>query len=93
MKKIISLFLILTLLVGMLPGAAAAAEPEITTDTGSATVQGNDSFGNLLSDSIAQEQEEEEAQQDDYSGSYVITNLTFEGNVATVEYSLLEEAQ
>ena len=89
MKRLLSMILVLVLLVGMLPLPARATEgtnAEVTNDE--VTIAGTNGFGNLLSEDIQTDYEEEM----DYSGGYGVTNLTIAGNTAVVEYHTLEEA-
>lgn len=84
-KRVLSLFLILTMLVGMLP-VLAQAEPVV--QGGDITVEGTNSLGTLLSEEIGRQQEEMEAASD----GYAVVGLTVEGMKATVEYTSMEEA-
>lgn len=84
-KRVLSLFLILTMLVGMLP-VLAQAEPVV--QGGDITVEGTNSLGTLLSEEIGRQQEEMAAASD----GYAVVGLTVEGMKATVEYTSMEEA-
>lgn len=79
------------MLVGMVPTAAKATEPA-TTEGSEVSVEGTNSFGNLISDALAQAEQEQETGEENGSGGYGITALTIEGNVATVTYEAMEEA-
>lgn len=88
-KRLISMLLALTLLVGMYPVTVQAEDVQSTVDSGSTTIEGTNGFGNLLSQDL---QEEQAAQEEDYSGGYNVIGLTIEDNIATVEYDSMEEA-
>ena len=89
LKQIISTFLLLALLVGMVPTNVLATDATATAQTGQTTIAGTNSFGDLLSEEINEQQETEE---ENYSGGYTVTGLTISDSVATVTYSSLEEA-
>lgn len=55
-------------------------------------MEGTNSFGTLLSQEIQESQEESATTEEGYESGYSIVDLTFNGAVATVEYSSLEEA-
>ena len=88
-KRLIAMLLVLVLLVGMYPVAAQAEENQVTLENGNTTIESTNGFGHLLSQAL---QEEQEVQEEDYSGGYNVVGLTIEGNIATVEYASLEEA-
>lgn len=88
MKRILSLVLLLTLLVGMVPTVAQAETVQPTVENENVTFEGTNGFGTLLSEEIQDHQEEQEG----YTAGYSIINLTVENGLATVEYSTLEEA-
>ncbi len=88
MKRILSLFLVLIMLLGMLPTASYALEAEDVTAEEDATVEGTDSLGTLVSDAIDQEQ----ANDGGYSGGYGISGVELDGNDAFVTYQALGEA-
>ena len=90
-KRVLSLLLVIVMVLGMIPVTVQAEteEPTVSTESSSVSVEGTNSFGNLLSDAIAEAEEESE---DDYTGQYSVTDLTISGNVATVTYDAMEEA-
>ena len=93
-KRSISLLLVLGILLGVLAPAAQAA-PTVETasvNTDNVTIEGTNGFGNLLSQEIAENQEEAEAADIEYPGGYTVTGLVIEGNTATVTYDTMEEA-
>ena len=94
MIRVLSMLMALVLVFTMLPIQAMATEPEPETsvDTGDLTVESSNGFGALLSQEIQESQEEISSANDDYEAGYAVTNLTFDGATATVEYSSLEEA-
>jgi len=95
LKRLLSLLLCVVLLFGMIPTVNAQADTEtVTVDTAQneVTVSGTNSVGNLLSEEIQQAQEESQLEASEYTGGYAVIGLSFEGNMATVEYSSLEEA-
>ncbi len=95
MKKVISLLLCAVMLFGMIPSVGAQTESNIATlDTqeNEISVSGTNSVGSLLSEEINQAQQESELAELEYSGGYAVVGLSFENNIATVEYSSLEEA-
>lgn len=95
MKRLLSLLLCAVLLFGMIPLVNAQADTETATvDTAEneVTVSGTNSVGNLLSEEIQQAQEKSQLEASEYTGGYAVIGLSFEGNIATVEYSSLEEA-
>ena len=89
MKRVLSFLLVLCMVVAMLPGRAAAQEARTDLVNNGMTVEGTNSFGTLLSNEIAESQEETES---DYQAGYSVTELTFSGSTATVTYDALEEA-
>ena len=86
--------LMVAMVFTMLPVQAFATngQPQTAVDTGDVTVQGTNGFGTLLSQDIQEYQEESTLADAEYEGGYSILDLTFNGAVATVEYSSLEEA-
>ena len=94
MKRILTFLLALVLVFTAMPVQAMASkpEPETSVNTGNVTVEGTNGFGTLLSQEIQQSQEDALAENEDYEAGYAVTNLTFDGTTATVEYSSLEEA-
>ena len=94
LKRIIAGLLTIALLVSAVPIPALAVntEEQATVDTGDVTIEGTNDFGTMLSEEITEEQEESAEAEEQYPGGYVITDLVFEGNTATVSYDTLEEA-
>ena len=95
MKRIVSLVLTLTLLLGSVPLNAFAEEngtADTSVDTGNLSIEGSNSLGNLISDAVADEQAAQDAAEEEYEAGYTVTALEIEGNVATVTYDSLEEA-
>lgn len=83
------------MLFGMIPAVSAETENETVTATArdnDVSVSGTNSFGNLLSQEFAKAQDEAAADAANFSGNYSVIGLTFEGNVATVKYHSMEEA-
>ena len=91
MRRILSFILAFVMVFSMLPAQAFAeeTEPETQVDTGDVTIEGTNGLGNLLSDAIAEEQEEAESE---YGAGYTVTDLVIDGNTATVTYDAMEEA-
>ena len=89
MKRVISLLLIMVMLTGMLPVFAQAEAAEATVSNGGVMVEATNSFGQLLTSDIQQEQE---TLQDDLRDGYAITGLEVEGNLVKVAYGTLEAA-
>lgn len=87
MKRLLSLFLALALLVTGIPMSASATGTQSDLDTGDTQIEGKNDFGNLLADEIQTEYENEQNQ-----GGFSILDITVEGNTAVVEYSAVEEA-
>ncbi|MBQ2384208.1 MAG: hypothetical protein II290_09225, partial [Oscillospiraceae bacterium] len=94
LKRIISAVLVLTLLFSLVPTAvfAEAERSQASVEDSELTVEGSNSFGALVSDAISENTEETETAAEDYPAGYEVTDLTIEGNVATVTYSSLEAA-
>lgn len=86
-KKITSFILLLSLIAGYIPPAAAESSPKPTANT-AATLQGENTVGEILADDISEAQQEQYAAQD---GS-AITDVTVSAQSATVSYSLQQEA-
>ena len=93
-KRTIALILTLIMVFSIVSGGALAAESEAVSklDTGDMTIEGTNGFGTLLSQEIQESQEESASAEEDYEAGYSVIDLTFEGSLATVEYSSLEEA-
>ena len=89
-KRILAMLLVLVTLVGMIPVTTSAAEPVSTQSD--VSVSGTNEFGQMLSESISDAQQSQDAGVDDGKDGYGITALTIEGNVATVTYDAMEEA-
>ena len=87
-KRITSMLLIIVMLVGILPVYAQAEETQATVDNGDVTVTGENGFGTLLAEDIADQQEQVEEQQ---AALYSVTDLDIQGNTATVTYATAEE--
>jgi len=90
-KKLLSFLLVMVMMLGMIPVTVQAetAEPTVSTES-NVSVEGTNSFGNLLSDAIAEAEAEEV--DDEGNGLYSVTDLTIEGNTATVTYEAMEQA-
>ena len=88
-KRIISMLLIMVMLLGLFPVTAQAEEPETAVDNSDITVSGENGFGTLLAEDIADRQEQMEAQE---TAGYSVTDLEITGNTATVTYASLETA-
>lgn len=91
MKRLFSVFLALCLIFTMIP-QVSAQEATAVVDTEDVTLEGTDSLGTLLTEEILQEQAEAAQAQAEYSDEYCVLDLTFQSNVATVEYSTAENA-
>lgn len=89
MKRMVSLFLALCLMATTLPLSAYAEESPAPTAGNDVTVEGTNDFGELLSDSLEETQEE---QSEEERLGYSLADLTFNGATATVTYKVLEEA-
>lgn len=88
MKRLLSMILVLTLLMGMVPVPAKANEVSTQMADNDVTIQGSNGFGNLLSEDL----QTEYAEETEDSGAYGVTDLTIAGNTAVVEYHTMEEA-
>lgn len=93
-KRIISILLVIALFVGLIPPTTVLAEDanQSVIDNSSLSVEGTNGFGTLLSEAITEEQETADAEENIYPGGYTVTDLSVEGNVATVTYDSLEKA-
>lgn len=86
LKKSVALVLVATFIISMFVIAPSAAENEATnpvTDTTEYSVSGNNSLGDIIADEIADYQ----SQKSESDGSYVISDIAMDENVATVTYS------
>jgi len=92
MKRVLCLFLTLVLLVGMVPVAAYAEEPQTEVQNDNFTIQGTNGLGTLLSEDIQEQQESDAEAAKDYEAGYGITALDIQGKTATVTYGSLEAA-
>lgn len=90
MKRIVSMVLLLSLVFGMLPATAQAAENQATLDTTNTTIEGTNSFGTLLSQDLQQEQTEEANPQ---IALYNVIDLTVENGMVTAEFYTQKEAE
>ena len=89
-KRIIAMFLSVVLLLEMIPIVTKAEEEnQPNLNKGNITVEGTNSFGNLLATQITALQEDNDG---NYPRGYCIVDLTIEDNVATIEYDILEDA-
>ena len=89
-KKILAIFLVLVTLTGMLPITGNAAQTVSTENE--VSVSGTNEFGQLLSESISDAQQSQDAGVESGKEGYGVTALTIEGNIATVTYDAMEEA-
>ena len=89
MKRVLSLFLALVMLVTMVPVPAKASQTDPGVDANDMTVEGTDSFGALLSEEL----NGESVIEDTYIDGYAITGLTFSGNTAAVTYGAIGPAR
>lgn len=91
-KRIISLLLVIVMIFTMLPAYALATEQtQSSTQTNTPSLQGSNSFGNLIVEDIHKKQESVS----DDSGAdcdFSVSELVIEGNTATVTYSAEETA-
>lgn len=90
MKRILSILLVISLLIGQIPVAVFAADTESTAavNAENVSIEGTNSFGNLLSEEIAEEQESVSLEEN--KAGYTVIDLTVEGNTAVVKYASLE---
>ena len=86
-----ALVLTLVMVCSIIPAGAFASESAGVSqvDESKVTIEGTNGFGNLLSAAVSEEQENAAEAE---SEGYTVTDLAFEGNVATVTYDALEEA-
>ena len=93
-KRFIGAMLAFVMLVTMIPMNVFATETKTDTsvNTDDLTVEGTNGFGTLLSQEIQESQEESSSAEDEYEDGYSIVDLSFDGAVATVEYSSLKTA-
>ena len=92
MKRIIAMLLALSCVFGMcamMASAQTTRQELVQAQTDAVSVGGDGSLGSLLSESIEDTQTDQEENTDE---NYVITDLYFDGNMATVEYSAFEDA-
>lgn len=87
MKRLIALALVLTMAISMVP-VTAGAENEGTAVSNDVTLEGNSSFGNLLTNTVNESQQEGSGEAYDAR----ICDLVIEGATATVEYTTPVEA-
>lgn len=85
LKRTLSLVLILAMLLGVLPVFAQGEEPVAAVESDRVTVQANNELGQLLTQDISRQQEQQAA-------GYTVTALEIRGNEATVIYETQEEA-
>ena len=89
-KRLLALALALSMVASWLPQRSSAQEVEVVTDNDDLVVEGTNGLGELLSQRLIQA--EEEARQAQTQGGCVITDLTVQGNTATVEFVTTEDA-
>ena len=87
MKRLIALALVLTMAISMVP-VTAGAENEGTAVNNDVTLEGTSSFGNLLTNTVNESQQEGSGEAYDAR----ICDLVIEGATATVEYTTPVEA-
>ena len=87
MKRLIALALVLTMAISMVP-VTAGAENEGTAVSNDVTLEGTSSFGNLLTNTVNESQQEGSVEAYDAR----ICDLVIEGATATVEYTTPVEA-
>lgn len=87
MKRLIALALVLTMAISMVP-VTAGAENEGTAVSNDVTLEGTSSFGNLLTNTVNESQQEGSGEA--YGAR--ICDLVIEGTTATVEYTTPVEA-
>ena len=87
MKRLIALALVLTMAISMVP-VTAGAENEGTAVSNDVTLEGTSSFGNLLTNTVNESQQEGSGEAYDAR----ICDLVIEGATATVEYTTPVEA-
>ncbi len=88
-KRTLSLLLCLVLLAGMFPTAMAQSpeQSSLTTQAVESTVQGSNSVGKLISNTL------EGAEEESGDSPYSVTDITVEGTLATVEYMTDRDAE
>lgn len=88
-KRTLSLLLCLVLLAGMFPTAMAQSpeQSSLTTQVVESTVQGSNSVGKLISNTL------EGAEEESGDSPYSVTDITVEGTLATVEYMTDRDAE
>jgi len=82
-KRIVSLLLVLVMALSIVPVPARAQEGTSSTGNSDVTIEGENSFGSLLSNTVEGSQEEQP--EEDYEGR--VCDLVIEGTYATVEYA------
>lgn len=90
-KKVLSILLAFVMAAGTIPQEAYASEYEnaVVMDDSTATIQGTNGLGKLLSEEMTAYQLEEA---ENSEGEYQVVDLTIEDNVAVAQYYTVEEA-
>ena len=90
--RMVSMLLVLTMLMGMIYiPANAEAENMVHVNDNGITMEGSNSLGNLLADSINEQNEQMDSETDGFGG-YSVSDVVVIGNTATVEYYAMEDA-
>ena len=86
-KRMLSMLLVLAMLVSVLPTGAAAenVQPQVEN---SVTMEGTNSFGNLLANTMNESPEAQTEGEDNR-----VCDLVIEGSTATVEYTTTKNAK
>ena len=87
-KRLIAGLLTVVMLLGIIPTAAFATNPENQTSVnpGDVSIEGTNGFGTLLSEEITENQEATAAEAEEYEDGYTVTDLVIGGSTATVTY-------
>ena len=94
MKRWLALLLSAAILFTAVPLSVFAQNEEAdgSVNSESVTVEGNNGFGELLSEDLMEYQTTQEEDDEDLPGGFAIVDVAVEGNTATVEYGVTEEA-
>lgn len=90
MKRLLSVLLVCCMVLSMVPAVAAAEGNTAAVSNEGLTLEGSNALGSML---VQEVQDQQDAQQEDASGGYVIQGVTVEGKTATVEFDSMEAAQ
>ncbi len=94
LKRVLAFMLALVLTVGAVPAVATAEEDTSagTIDAGEMTVEGTNTFGEMLAEDIEESETAADNAAEEYEAGYTVTALEIVDGVATVTYDTLETA-